>query len=236
MTEALTTESNFVKPYYIEELGEDGLTAADIAKSLDIRADAVRQKLISRGFLERLTNQGFLAATIVVVNKNNGLEYSEYFLSVSAAKFFVTKYDSDKGDAYAAFLIKLEKKVTDEQALIASDPLLQEIAAIHKLRVSQMQHEQRLTRQEWKTLLLEEDSGRIHESILDSILSIPQKQRLIELMDSQAKAAGDLKFSGYMKRDLKKHFNLNATNDKWYHLPQRSYQDAVNFVSTYFMR
>lgn len=128
MTEALI-HSNFVRPYFIEELGEEGLTAADIAKSLGVEPNDIRKKLEKRGFIERIKSQGFQARTTVVANKVNGLEYTEYVLDVAAAKFFVGKYDSPAGDAYLAFLIRLERKVDELDVMTRNDPLLQQIAA-----------------------------------------------------------------------------------------------------------
>jgi len=70
-------QENFVEPYYIEELGCDGLTAADIAKSLGAAPADVRKKLLGRGFIDRLKAQGFQALTTALANKSNDLEFTE---------------------------------------------------------------------------------------------------------------------------------------------------------------
>lgn len=110
MSNQLTQSENqpFVKPYYIEELGCEGLSAKDIAISLDADPSKVRRKLADRGFLDRLKTQSFQALPIGLPNETNGLQYTEYYLDVNAAKFFVAKYDSELGDAYLAYLIRLE--------------------------------------------------------------------------------------------------------------------------------
>jgi hypothetical protein len=119
----LVNEFNFVRPYFIYELGCEGLKTKDIAKSLGTEVKHVRAKLEARGFLERLKSQGFLTVASVDVHEINKIEYNEYALGVSAAKFFVAKYDSPTGDAYLTFLLNLEKAVNDYQAEINSDPM-----------------------------------------------------------------------------------------------------------------
>ena len=44
MDKEIQVESNFVKPYFIEELGEEGLTAHDIAKALGVNVREVHKK------------------------------------------------------------------------------------------------------------------------------------------------------------------------------------------------
>lgn len=223
MTE-ITSGSEFIKPYFIEELGEEGLCATDIAKSLGIEAARVRRKLEDRGFVERIKAQGFQALPIGRVNEINKLSYTEYLLDTAAAKFFVGKYESDLGDSYLAFLIRLEKGIDELDVLTRNDPLLQQIAATQRLRLRQLQQEKRIEALEVRT----ED---IHASILNSILSVPQKENLKTLIDGRARSMGSIKFAGQIQKELKEYFNLNATNDKWYHLRQQDYSSACNFVS-----
>lgn len=130
--------SSFVKPYYIPELGCEGLTAADIAKSLKTEPAKVRRKLEERNFLDRIKAQQFQARPIGRLNENNGLQFTEYLLDTAAAKFFVGKYDSELGDAYLGFLIKLESTVQELDVLTKNDPLLQQIAATQQLRLRQL--------------------------------------------------------------------------------------------------
>jgi hypothetical protein len=134
MNAEVSVRSSFVAPHFIPELGEEGLTAADIGKSLGTEPAKVRRKLEERGFLERIKSQGFQAHPIGRVNENNGLEYTEYALDVSAAKFFAGKYDSDAGDSYLASLIRLERRVDELAVMTRNDLLLQQIAATQRLQ------------------------------------------------------------------------------------------------------
>ena len=89
-------QSQFVKPYYVDHLGCDGLSAADIGRSLGTSASKIRRKLEDRGFIDRIKSQGFQAIPTGLTNNSNGLEYTEYYLDKAAAKFFVGKYDRTK--------------------------------------------------------------------------------------------------------------------------------------------
>lgn len=222
-SEDKSNRGEFVEPYFIEKLGCEGLSASDIAKSLGVNPGDVRRKLLKRDFLDRIKTQGFRAMTIVMVNDINDLEYEEILLDTRAAKFFVGKYDNEKGDSYLAFLLRLEQKVDELDAEIKGDLLLQEIANTMNLRRIQLIQERRLRTQEVKTVV-------ISDIILDSQLTQPQKKRLKDLIDAKANACGSIKFAGAIQRDLKDHFDMNATNDKWYHLQQRDYEKACRFV------
>lgn len=98
---------SFVKPHFIEELGDDGLTAEEIATSLGARPDKVREKLRS-GISPTLKSLNLLIRRMKNIN---GLEYDEFFLSTAAAKFFVARYDNVIGDGYLEYLIRLDMAV-----------------------------------------------------------------------------------------------------------------------------
>lgn len=104
MTEALI-HSNFVAPHYIEELGEEGLTLHEIAKSLGItfgHSKAAYEKNISDySGIEISTPSG---------NPVNPTVLS-YALTTEDAKFFVAGYNNDIGKAYRRYLIQCEKAV-----------------------------------------------------------------------------------------------------------------------------
>ena len=249
----LVDTSNFVEPYFIEELGEVGLSATDIAKSLVAEAKSVRRKL-REGFLERIKAQGFQGVLVSTPNKTNGLDFEEIYLDVSAAKFFVGKYDTPTGDAYMGFLIKLEKALIERAVLIQSDPILRSLNEGVKIRVKQMEQEKRLVVQEKKTELLEEKASLLSEKatvleekatvlekksqeLSDALLDMPlnntQFNCLKEYIDAKAQALGSLKTAGVIQRELKEHFGLNKTNSCWYHLPQRNYEAAVAWVGNW---
>jgi len=223
-------KEDFVEPYYIEELGCNGLTASDIAKSLQTEARVIRQKLIKREFIDRIKSQGFQAITVVMANDINGLGFEEVLMDVQAAKFFVGKYDSPIGDAYLAFLLKIEQRVSEYIARIKSDPILLSLSEGIRLREIQMEQEQRLKVQERKVTKLEGDTNQISEAILNSQLNQIQKKLLKDCIDARAESLGDIRYAGAIQRDLKARFGLNKTNDKWYHLAQRHYEEANNFI------
>jgi len=104
MNELLTLKSVFVAPHYIEELGCDGLTAEEIALSLNTNVKHVRQKL-REGQNETLKS---LKSAVSTLKNINGVEYEEFFLSTAAAKFFVARYENEMGNAYLAYLLSLE--------------------------------------------------------------------------------------------------------------------------------
>jgi len=222
----LLMDGGFVKPYFIEELGCDGLTCADIAKSLGIAACDVRKKLVTRGFIERIDKQGYKAKTFVLANKTNGVEFNEYALDVDAAKFFVAKYDNDMGDAYQAFLISLEKQVTELDVLTRHDPILRSIAETQRLRLQQILIEKQIKEHAEKITSLEDNTSNMP-------LNTIQKKHLKKLIDSTGYAFGDPKFIGRIQRDLKDYFDLSTTNDKWYHIAQKDYKKALDFVRSW---
>jgi hypothetical protein len=102
------TESTFVTPHHIQELGEEGLTLHEVAKSLGIAYIDAKQKFTVREFEQRLLAQGLKTSNALMKNIN-GVAYTEILLSTAAAKFFVAKYASHIGDAYLCFLLNCEK-------------------------------------------------------------------------------------------------------------------------------
>lgn len=106
-TDLVPIPDSFVKPHYIEELGEEGLTAAEIAKAMGVEVDNVRQKL-NRGWAERTKRRNSFILSNVMMKNINGLEFYEWVLNTKAAKKFVGQYQSDAGDAYFEFLLECE--------------------------------------------------------------------------------------------------------------------------------
>ena len=104
----LVSKYEFVEPNVKIELeGELGLNLYEIAKSLQTRYAEVKEKLERMSIAGRIT---IVAYTVIVVNKGfHKHEEKVPILPVSEAKFFVTKYDNEVGDAYTRFLIKCEE-------------------------------------------------------------------------------------------------------------------------------
>lgn len=137
--------NKFIKPYSQPVLnGELGLTARDIATSLDTSAVKIREKLISRGFIERIKAQGFQAIPIAMVNEINSIPFTEYVLDVNASKFFVGKHDSEAGDGYLAFLINLEGSVLKINELASTDPIMMLMSSGMAIRAEQIRLEKKM--------------------------------------------------------------------------------------------
>jgi len=103
----LVAPSPFCPPHYIEQLGCDGLTAEEIATSLGTQVKHVRQKL--RDFPNETLKS--LKSESLYLKNINGVEYEDFLLSTAAAKFFVARYESDIGDGYLEYLIRLDMAV-----------------------------------------------------------------------------------------------------------------------------
>ena len=88
----IAEKQGFVKPYYIEALGCEGLSAADIAQSLSTQAKHVRQKL-QKGWVDNLP-EGLKSAS-TDFNNINEVTFKEFYLSTPAAKLFVSRYQNE---------------------------------------------------------------------------------------------------------------------------------------------
>lgn len=144
----------FIKPYHIDVLDAPGLTATDIAKSLEVRPPDVRRKLEHRNFLDRLKSQGLFATTFATANEVNSLPFTEFALTTAAAKFFVAKYDSEIGDQYLTFLLALESEVLELKQLEEKDPLLSQMMQSVAMRREQLVLKNKVTTLEEKTVEL----------------------------------------------------------------------------------
>ena len=109
----IVPEVSFVKPHFIKELGEEGLTLHEVAKSINIEFKHAKEKI------ERMIEKGRITVAVYTTsNETNGLDVKSYYLNTDNAKFFVAKWDSDIGDAYTKFLIQCEKAVEKMQTVI----------------------------------------------------------------------------------------------------------------------
>lgn len=116
MTKALSSKVSFIKPTYFEALGEDGLTAKDIADSLGVGLRAVHQKIKRQWNDEK--DQDFRVITNVIANDSNSLPVESYIFTTMAAKAFVARWRSDVGDSYLKFLLQCEKAVLNELPIL----------------------------------------------------------------------------------------------------------------------
>jgi phage anti-repressor protein len=104
----LVPQSTFVTPHYIQELGEEGLTLHDVAKSLGIEFKNAKVAL------EKNINDYTaveISTTVASGPIRGNVEVTSYALSTDDAKFFVASYRNEIGKAYLRFLIQCEKAV-----------------------------------------------------------------------------------------------------------------------------
>jgi hypothetical protein len=117
----LTTDTSFIKPYFIEELGEEGLTSHDVAKSLQISVKHVHER-IKRSFEEDCKNIPSWRLVAVATTIDSGT-YAErqgisYLLNTAAAKAFVATYRNKIGLSYLNYLFGCEAIVHKEIPLL----------------------------------------------------------------------------------------------------------------------
>lgn len=110
MDTSMTLKSQFVQPHHIQELGEEGLTAHEIAKSLGVPAKHVLEKL-RRGDWVSHNLPIFKQAVYTAKNENNRL-VKTFALNKAAAKLFVARWVGTIGDSYSAFLFECELVAT----------------------------------------------------------------------------------------------------------------------------
>lgn len=105
----LEVNGKFKKPYFIDCLGAEGLSAADVARALNTEAKHVRQKL-KNGWIEKACNNLKLFAVEISTSHNttNSSTFDEYYLNTYAAKAFVAQYQNEIGFKYLEFLFQCE--------------------------------------------------------------------------------------------------------------------------------
>ena len=115
MTSSITTCVSFVQPHFIEALGEDGLSAHEIAMALGVDVEHVHEKL-KRGKWKSVTswNDCLTLYTIQqeiqeVTGHTYKRETESYALKTKAAKAFVARWENNLGDSYLDFLLECEK-------------------------------------------------------------------------------------------------------------------------------
>lgn len=106
----ITVSNSFVKPHFIEELGEEGLYAHEIAKALGGELKRVHEKL-KRGKWHSGVVQEWRVVVYTSSNDSNGLPIESYALNTAAAKAFVARWESNIGDAYLNFLFHCEAEI-----------------------------------------------------------------------------------------------------------------------------
>lgn len=144
--ESRKDQVSFVQPHFIKELGEFGLTAAEIAQSLGVSLNDVHQKL--RRITKTKVVQHWLWAAFTVVHEINGLPYETYALNTEYAKVFVARWENEIGDAYLKFLFQCERLVLEEVPKLRAE-LTEATREIKSLRRSRQKARGKLGEYAW---------------------------------------------------------------------------------------
>jgi phage regulator Rha-like protein len=96
-----------IKPYFIEELGCEGLSSLDIAEGLQAQHYHVARKI--RQFSERLQISIRHRKELVEIGRPQVV----YLLPTNLAKMVVAKYENEIGFAYLGFLLQCETIATE---------------------------------------------------------------------------------------------------------------------------
>ena len=107
----------FIAPHFIPELGEEGLTAHEIARALGVPVEHVHQRL-KRSFLADIEEVQEWRYITNVMTVSSGTyaerEITSYALNTRAAKAFVATYRSKSGRGYLNFLFNCEDVVLNK--------------------------------------------------------------------------------------------------------------------------
>lgn len=207
----LTAPSPFCPPHYIEELGCDGLTAEEIAVSLNTRVNEVRRKLKD----EKNETLKSLKVEITTLKNINGVEYEEFYLSTAAAKFFVARYENDIGDGYLEYLIRLDMAVEKKCREY-------ELAYIEKAK---------------KTLVLEsrlKDVEAAYEKVFNDPVTEDEYDLLNRIMRSTLKRYGKqskLAYKvGFCKEIMQKFYLPGEDPGTCTYLPRKNFKAAIVYA------
>lgn len=109
----LVNEPKAVKPYYIEELGCEGLSTRDIAHSVGEELKVLNQKFLRPNFQKRCSVCKYSTVT-AVTEENQYVTERIHFLETRAAKALVAVLESENGYLYLDFLLECERLVLEE--------------------------------------------------------------------------------------------------------------------------
>lgn len=117
----------FIKPYYIEDLKDLGVTSRDIAESLGVEHRNITEKLHRIDVdLWQTAGWNFAVCTAKTTKKGiRGRHQKTWCLNIRAAKAFVARWNNEKGVGYLNFLFSCEA---------AAPKLIEEIASLRQER------------------------------------------------------------------------------------------------------
>jgi len=187
----MQVSSNFVKPHFIEALGEEGLTSVEIAQALGARHDNVRRHILT---LEKL-DQGFTQKRGKPLDQG-GRPVEVLLVPTIEAKMVVAQYRNKVGLGYLRFLIQCEAAIPI---------LLQRLVDLEESNAFLRNENQELAGKVPKAKLPKKPSHRyvetitIHQSLFDegglplmSIVTKKEKKRRDLLTPAELSAANAL--------------------------------------------
>ena len=237
MEELMTaTKGVFVKPHFIPELGCEGLSAGEIAQSLGIQAKHVREKLGPRGDMDKLlellggdVSQGRVASATQVNlacvrmawerHPVTDLPYEDYYLTTAAAKLFVARYQNDTGEAYLAYLIRLDVAVeknmeVERQRQIAQRQVLQLQEGLEEANKRCYELTKRLN-----TFIMEPASDHDYEALKKALEFILKKNCCYKP-----------KYKQMITNDVANRYYRDEQGKRLDYLPQRNFKAALMYI------
>ena len=126
----------YVKPYFIPEIGEEGLTSVDIAQCLGTTHRAVKEKM-RKCDIVLWNSDRFIFTAIFVKKGGRGRPKVMYALNTRASYAFSACYQNKKGFSLMSFLVDCGIAVPEMAKEIAkirheNEELKNEIGKIHK--------------------------------------------------------------------------------------------------------
>jgi len=102
--------AGFVKPYFIAELGTEGLMSSDIAMALGVEHRSVLEKLRRKSWAK---SAKWRCIVLTIHNSFNNRSYEAFAFDKRAAKAFVARWGNETGDSYLDFLFDCEEFIEE---------------------------------------------------------------------------------------------------------------------------
>jgi hypothetical protein len=192
----------FKKPYYIEALGEEGLTARDISESLGLDIDSIHQKLKRDQWYSKEIEEWKVTA-YVVIEDIKGLdagirEMQTFALNTRAAKVFVTRWNNRISDQYLNFLFDCEHIATEITPKLIEQ--VRQLQAQVDLLQTSPQHKKRLISTDRKGMML----SPVFEENLFGKLEARYELKRKEDVDQKLQAYGELQHINKVRQGLER--------------------------------
>jgi hypothetical protein len=209
----------FVQPRFIEELGCEGLSLHDIAKSIGVEFSCVKTKferMLSDNRVKSLHVQIEVVYDSGLRTERKGVSWA---LATDTAKFFVAKWDSELGDAYCRFLVECEKALTNMM-----EELPPELKYLIRLSMEQKEQKKKLEQ-------IESTLQSTNLSLLDCPLSTSQIETLENMFSELFRKTGDGRSVGRAKSALKAQFlNCAKSGVTYKSIAQKHFSGCVDMV------